>query len=106
MAADKEQMPVIIYRLDDGGWRDRGHYLCSECSWEEKDKTRNAPQVHVKSAHRGRRQVLERTSPKTLKQDPDSIAKRKWAREHRARKKVGLVGMGSGVISKALAHCG
>ena len=77
--------PVIIYRLDSGGARERGVYRCSECAWEG---TCRSPQSHVNSAHPGRPQKTERQTPRPLKQDPSSLAKRKWDQEHRARKKV------------------
>lgn len=84
---------VKVDRLDDGGPKDKGHYRCSLCAWENKAACASTPREHVRHNHEGRRVEFVRAVPqarggRVLLQDPKSVKNREWWKRTRDEKQV------------------
>lgn len=90
--------PVKVERLDDGGPKEKGHFRCTECEWENYSTYRSSATLHVKRTHDRRVCETIRTVPRVqpprpnLRQDPTAVADRERMRKYRASKKVRTLG--------------
>lgn len=83
--------PVVIHRLDPGADKEKGRFKCTECAWEGVHVGKAARMHHAQRHHDGRpyrtvRKVPIR--PRAVKQDPASVANRRYVQKHRAAKQV------------------
>lgn len=80
---------VVVHRLDDGGYKEPGTYVCTACGLRMEHKHRDTASKHVSKKHDGRGiklvRLISRPPPSKDKMQEQNREKQ---RRHAAKRKV------------------
>lgn len=91
---------VVVHRLDDGGYKDRGTYMCTACGYRMEGKHRDTAWKHVSVNHDGRGVKLVRLITRVKRTAEEKQMQARERDSRRAARKRVCDASGRGLLSR------